>query len=64
VALEIKSYESAGEKTKGIHLFNEEYSCKKNFIVSRNPVSLKIGTNINVLPWQDFCGMLWDGLIL
>jgi uncharacterized protein len=64
VALEIKSSESAGEKTKGIHLFNEEYSCKKNFIVSRNPVSLKIGTNISVLPWQDFCRMLWDGLIL
>ena len=64
VALEIKSSEAAGDKTKGIHLFNEEYPCKKKFIVSRDPIARKIASTITVLPWADFCEMLWDGQIL
>lgn len=64
VALEIKSSKTAGDKTRGIHLFNEEYPCKKNFIVSRDPVPRKTGSNITVLPWAHFCEMLWDGRIM
>ncbi len=64
IAIEIKSTESAGDNIKGIRLFNEEYTCKKNFIVSRDPIARKITSNITVLPWADFCAMLWDGQLL
>jgi predicted AAA+ superfamily ATPase len=64
VALEIKSSESAGERTKGLHLFHEEHRCKKSFIVSRDPLPRKLSSRISVLPWQFFCKMLWGGEII
>jgi len=64
VAIEIKSSENAGDKTKGIHLFKEEFKCKKAFIVSRDPVPRKISSGITVLPWKTFCEMLWAGQII
>jgi uncharacterized protein len=64
VALEIKSSENAPKKTKGLHLFQEEYNCKNAFIVSRNPVPRKINSTVTVLPWSIFCEMLWGGGII
>jgi len=64
VAIEIKSSEAAGGKTKGIHLFKEEFLCKKCLIVSKDPVPRKIGADITILPWPVFCEMLWDGQII
>jgi predicted AAA+ superfamily ATPase len=64
VALEIKSSQDAGERTKGLHLFHEEHKCRKSFIVSRDPLPRKLSPNISVLPWQLFCEMLWAGEII
>jgi len=62
--VEIKSSENVGDRPKGLHLFLEEKKCKKSFIVSREPLSRKLDSNITVLPWQSFCEMLWAGQII
>lgn len=64
VALEIKSSENAGDRTKGLHLFHEEYQCRKSFIVSRDPLPRKLNSKISVLPWHMFCEMLWSGDVM
>lgn len=64
VAMEIKSSENAGDRTKGLHLFYEEHNCKKSLVVSRDPLPRKLTSNITLLPWQIFCEMLWDGKII
>jgi predicted AAA+ superfamily ATPase len=64
VVIEIKSSENAGDRTKGIHLFKQEFKCKNSFIVSRDRVPRKATADITVLPWKTFCEMLWDGRII
>ena len=64
VAIEIKSSENAGDRTKGLHLFHEEHKCRKSFIVSKDPLPRKLNSKISVLPWQIFCEMLWEGEII
>ena len=64
VAIEIKSSECVGDRTKGLHLFHQEHKCRKNFIVSRDPLPRKLNSNITVLPWRIFCEMLWEGEII
>ncbi len=63
-ALEIKSATDVGERTRGIHLFREEVPCRKTFIVSKEPLPRRIGSEITVLPWQVFCEMLWAGEVI
>lgn len=64
VALEIKASSSPTDRTKGLHLFHEEHKSRKSFIVSKEPRPRKISPKITVLPWTDFCAMLWAGEIL
>jgi len=64
VALEVKSSASVGDRTKGLHLFHEENRCRKSFIISKEPRPRRISSKITVLPWRDFCAMLWAGDIL
>jgi len=64
VAVEIKATESAGDRTKGLHLFLEECKCKDCYIVSRDPLPRKLGSKMAVLPWNVFCERLWAGQIL
>lgn len=64
VAIEVKSAEKAGDKTKGLHLFLEESRCKKCFVVSRDPLPRKMSPHITILPWGVFCEMLWEGEII
>jgi len=64
VLLEIKSSETVKDRPKGLHLFQEEYHCKKCFIISREPFPRKLNSNIMVLPWLMFCEMLWEGEII
>ena len=64
VAIEIKSSENVGDRTKGLHLFHEEHKCRKSFIVSKDPLPRKLNSKISVLPWQIFCEMLWEGEII
>jgi predicted AAA+ superfamily ATPase len=64
VAIEIKSSENVESRTKGLHLFLEEFKCKKSIIVSRDPLPRKLESKIMVLPWQFFCDQLWNGDII
>jgi len=64
VAIEIKSSEKAGDRTKGLHLFQEENTCKKAYIISRDPLPRKLASNVTILPWQIFCEMLWENEII
>ena len=65
VAIEVKSSEHAADiRTKGLHLFNEEFKPRKSLIISRDKVPKKINTLTTVLPWQHFCQQLWNGDII
>jgi predicted AAA+ superfamily ATPase len=63
-AIEIKSSEHAGERTRGLHLFSEENACRQRLVISRDPFPRKLDSGITVLPWQVFCEMLWSGEIV
>ncbi len=64
IAIEIKSTKHADTRTKGLHLFHEEYKSKQSLIVSKDPHPRKLTSNIRILPWQYFCDLLWDGEII
>ncbi len=64
VAIEIKAAEQVTGQTKGLHLFSEESRCKKCFIISREPTPRKLESGVIVLPWRQFCDMLWGGDII
>jgi predicted AAA+ superfamily ATPase len=64
VAIEVKASSGVADRTKGLHLFHEENNCRKSLIISKEPRPRKISSQITVLPWQDFCEMLWAGDIL
>jgi len=64
VAIEVKASARVADRTKGLHLFHEENKCRKSFIVSKEQRPRKISSQITVLPWQNFCEMLWAGDIL
>jgi predicted AAA+ superfamily ATPase len=64
IALEIKASSRVADRTKGLHLFHQENKCRQSFIISREQRPRKISSQITVLPWQNFCEMLWDGDIL
>jgi len=65
VAIEVKSSARAAEtRPKGLHLFAEEWNPKKGLIVSKGPIPEKINPSITILPWQHFCGELWNGDII
>lgn len=63
-AIEVKSCDKDNYKIKGLHLFNEEYKCKKSLIISREPMPRKITSKITALPWRNFCAMLWGGELI
>lgn len=64
VAIEIKSSEKAGVRTKGLHLFREENTCRETYVISRDPLPREMAPNVTILPWQIFCEMLWQGKII
>lgn len=65
VAIEVKSGEHASQmRPKGLHLFGEEFKPKKSIIVSRDKFPEKINPLTTVLPWQHFCGKLWNGDVI
>lgn len=64
VAIEIKATEHVSGRVKGLHLFQDEHTCKKSFIVSNESVPRKRNSMITILPWRHFCDMLWAGKII
>jgi uncharacterized protein len=63
-AIEIKSSSQVSGKTRGLHLFHQEFTCKKRFIVSKDPMPRSLESGVTILPWQDFCSRLWQGEII
>ena len=64
VAIEVKASASVANRAKGLHLFHEENNCRKSLIISKEQRPRKISSQITVLPWQNFCEMLWAGDII
>jgi predicted AAA+ superfamily ATPase len=64
VAIEVKASANVGDRTKGLHLFHQENKCRKSLIISKEQRPRKVSSQVTVLPWQDFCEMLWAGDIL
>jgi predicted AAA+ superfamily ATPase len=64
VAIEVKASANVGDRTKGLHLFHQENKCRKSLIISKEQRPRKVSSQVTVLPWQDFCEMLWVGDIL
>jgi uncharacterized protein len=62
VSIEIKASDHAAQaRRKGLHLFCGEQPVRKSIIVSRDRFPSKVSSQITILPWQDFCGQLWNG---
>ena len=65
MAIEVKSSEHVAEtRPKGLHLFDEKFKPRRGLIISRDPFPEKIGPQITILPWQQFCRELWNGDII
>jgi uncharacterized protein len=64
VAIEIKTAAQAQDKhLKGLLALKEEMICKKYYLVSFDRVHRRI-QDIEILHWQDFLQLLWDGKII
>lgn len=64
VAVEVKATPSASARhLKGLISFAEEYSVKRKILVSLDPLPRKAG-DIDILPWERFLELLWNGEII
>lgn len=64
VAIEVKGVDEVKpHHTKGLRTFAEEYTVKKQIIVSCDKRRRDLGS-ITVLPWRDFLSDLWSGKIV
>lgn len=63
IAIEVKATELVTEKhLKGLKLMSEDYSLKRKFVISQDPMRRKIG-DVNIVPYREFCSLLWEGKI-
>lgn len=64
VAIEVKATTNATPRhAKGLKSFAEEYTVKKQILVTNDPYPRKMG-EVMVLPWQVFMEKLWAGDII
>jgi predicted AAA+ superfamily ATPase len=64
VAIEVKASKKIGHQhCQGINAFCEEYSTRKNIVVSLDPKP-RLVDKIHILPWQTFLDNLWAGEII
>ena len=64
VAIEVKSTTNANPRhAKGLHQFAEEYTLKKQLLVTNDLYPRQMG-NVLVLPWKVFLEKLWSGEII
>lgn len=65
VAIKVKGVNQVtGDHLKGLKAFQEEYTTKKNIIVSLDTKPRQLDNGILVLPWQHFLKKLWGGEII
>lgn len=64
VALEIKGAVFTNRRQiQGLEAFNQEFTVKKNILVSLDPRARRAGT-ITIMPWKVFLDDLWAGKIM
>ncbi|MGM0376682.1 MAG: ATP-binding protein [Bacteroidota bacterium] len=64
IAIEVKSTTNANPRhAKGLQRFSEEYSVKKQLLVTNDLYPRQMG-NVLVLPWKTFLQNLWGGEII
>lgn len=65
IAVEIKSTQSASEKHfRGLKALREEGICRRFYLVTRDPEPRFLAKEgIHILPWEQFCQLLWQGKI-
>ena len=62
VAIEVKGSSRIHSKhTKGLRALLEEHNVKRAIIVSLEKQARRLGSSIEILPWQMFLEMLWSG---
>ena len=62
VAIEVKGSERVHSKhTKGLRALLEEHKVKRAIVVCLEKQPRRLGSSIEVLPWQTFLEMLWSG---
>ncbi len=62
LALEFKaSQEVRGSDLKGLRALLEEMKVRRSIIVSREERARKTEDGIEILPWREFCRLLWAG---
>lgn len=65
IAVEVKSTELANPNhLKGLRRFREEYTVRRNILVSLDPKPRKTEDQIEILPWKTFLEQLWSGNII
>ncbi len=63
-AVEIKSFENFSERAlRGLSALGEEKKVRQYYLVSRDPISRKIG-NIQIMPYTEFLDLLWADAIV
>ena len=64
VALEVKATPNASARhLKGLKSFADEYTVKRKILVTLDPLPRKTG-DIEILPWNRFLELLWNGGII
>ncbi|OGQ89239.1 MAG: AAA family ATPase [Deltaproteobacteria bacterium RIFOXYA12_FULL_58_15] len=65
LAIEFKATAQVNERhIKGLMALMEDQKVKRALIVSLDKSRRRLKPDIEVLPWQDFCAMLWAGELL
>jgi predicted AAA+ superfamily ATPase len=65
LAIEFKATPRIDERhTKGLLALMEDQPVKRAMVVSLDESRRLLQHNIEVLPWRDFCSMLWEGALV
>jgi predicted AAA+ superfamily ATPase len=64
VAIEIKAGKVHEGDLRGLGVLIEETSVKKAIVVSFEKEPRRIKNHIDILPWQSFLRLLWDGQLI
>ncbi len=65
LALEFKSsQEVRAADLKGLRALAEEHNIKRRIVVSRDMVRRKMQDGIELMPWSEFCSLLWQGELI
>ena len=65
LAIECKaSLRVTGHDLKGLRAFKEEQRVRRAIVVSREQEPRTTDDGIEIMPWRDFCRLLWDDRLL